>query len=155
MEKNVCVVDQNTLKELTKNLKILSIILVILGLVFSIVSFVEIVFLKKDIMYMMFAPGVFILTFGIMILISNNKSIKKMEGTSERREMEFFDDYFSMKIYKKEELVGESKTYYKDVQYMKESPNYIFLYIHQRQAYPFSKSEGLLEFFKNKGIKIK
>jgi len=158
IEKNA-VVDSNVQKALNKKLWIASLVLLIVGAV-GMVSYIIIgVAIKNepewlDVLLYVFA---FMFAFGLVFLITVNKTNAAALKNDAKLNYMFFEDYVLVTSYKGNENVGTLKIYYKELAKVKETKEYIFLYQTKVTALPLLKSdlseqekETLLSWFNNK-----
>lgn len=125
-------------KELNKQLKVIYIVMLIIGAVVLISSFSPL-FNEKELILAYF--GVFSIVAGILMLISLNRSEKLMSKTKENI-YAFNEDHIFVTTYNADDKISESKFYYKEIVKMKETKNYIFIFINVSRCLPISK-DGL------------
>ena len=104
---------------------------------------------------------VFDLLMGVLLFISVKRTNKNaIRAYADREnEYEFFEEYFTLKNRKGEEILSEAKIEYKEILKFMETKNYLFIYANPTIAYPVLKSElqaeeltSLKEYLR-KGIK--
>ena len=120
-------------KVLSKNLKLASIISLVVGIVGALAYIVLSCFFDSgylDIMLVFCLP----LGFGLVYLVSINNLIKKT-GDSTYNVYQFEEEFFNTTTYKNGEVVGTVKYYYKDLKKIKERDGYLLLYINVSNAF--------------------
>ncbi len=125
-------------KVLSKNLKLASIISLVIGTVGSLAYIVLSCFFNSgylDIMLVFCLP----FGFGLVYLVSINNLIKKT-GDSTYNIYQFEEEFFNISTYKHGEVVGTAKYYYKDLKKVKERDGYLLLYINISNAFLVKES---------------
>lgn len=125
-------------KVLSKNLKLASIISLVVGVVGAVSYIVLSCFFDSgllDIMLVFCLP----LGFGLVYLVSINNLIKKT-GDSTYNVYQFEEEFFNTTTYKGGEVVGTVKYYYKDLKKIKERDGYLLLYINVSNAFLVKES---------------
>ena len=79
--------------------------------------------------------------FGLVFLITVNKSNKNASTLKLSGEYELEPEYMMITSFKNGENIGNMKVYYKDIVKTKETENYIFLYPNPHMAYPVPKNK--------------
>ena len=79
-------------------------------------------------------------SFGLILLITINKQEKKAVFSNQYNVYEFNDDFLNAETYSKGECTSKVKFYYKDIVRVKETDNYLFLFIQIKHAFPVLKS---------------
>ena len=77
---------------------------------------------------------------GLVYLISIKRNIKNMSAKNLTNEYTFNDDHFTIATIQNEEVVGTQKVYYKNLAKIKETGEYIFIYINQVSAFIVQKA---------------
>lgn len=67
--------------------------------------------------------------------------------------IELLDEYMTAEVFRKEEKIQESKYYYCDVFGYRVTDNYVFVLIKTNSFLPLNKTEEIINFLKEKGLK--
>jgi len=140
-------IDENVQRELNDQMWVVSLISLIVGSVglasYIVISvFVESVWLELLLWPMAFAFGV-----GLTLLISIKKINKKSVQNNLIDNLEIEEDYVVSTTMKNGEIISTLKTYYKDLLKVKETENFLFLYINKASAVPIPKQSFSPEEF--------
>ena len=134
-------------KELNKNLEIGSKISLIIGsiglfvyIVLGVVNETEPVWLN----YILY-PSAILFAFGLIFLISVNKTNKSANVIDTGNEYEFTEEYFTVDSIRNGEKIASVKVYYTEILKFKITTNYLFIYHNQLNAYPVAKENMLRE----------
>lgn len=130
--------DERMQKELLKTPIICCWIIIIFGGISLILTIVTAIGAKKVDGIFLLATAIFLIT-GIILLISFNKTIQSFQKTNRENVYTFYDDYLEVKTMYQDEVSGFSKLYYSDIFKVKETKNFIFIYLNQQQAFPVLK----------------
>lgn len=127
-------------KVLSKNIKLVSIIMLVIGCVGIAGYIIASCFVSSGYLDVML---VFALPFGygLVYLVSVNNMIKKAEGNATVNHYQFEEDYFNASSSKNGEIIGTVKYYYKDIKKIKERDGYLLLYVNSINAFMVEESE--------------
>ena len=134
-------IDENLQKEINKKMWITSLILTIvgsigLGLYIILGSFFEHVLLELLLWVTAFMFG-----FGLTFLITINKTNAKAASNGLIDEIELFEEYSNITTIKNEEVIATAKIYHKDLIKIKETENYLVLYVNKASAIAIPKKQ--------------
>ena len=128
-------------KELNKNLEIGSKISLILGsiglfiyIVLGVINETEPVWLN----YILY-PAAILFGFGLVFLITVNKTNKSANIFNTENNYEFSEEYFTIESIKNGEIIANVKVYYNEITKFKQTESYIFIYHTVTTAYPVEK----------------
>ncbi len=125
--------------ELFKNAKIAYIIALVIGSVGLLAYIILSVFIESpylDALLLFAIP----FGFGLVFLISINITIKKAEQNKAENEYVFDDEFFAVTSSRNGDVVGTSKTYYKNIYKAKENKTFILIYLNRQQVFPIKKA---------------
>lgn len=90
--------------------------------------------------YILWTSAVFF-GFGLVFLLVLNKTNKKVEESQRVNNYVFFKDFMLITTYCKGEAISSLKQYYHEIVKVKETKDYIFLYLSSNLAYPLLKKD--------------
>ncbi len=130
------------LRELNAKVKLIYKILLIVGIIGMVAYIVLGTILEEEVWWCEILL-VFAIPFaiGLIMLLAITKMEKSTEGSFKYNEYLFEDEYFMVETFSNGENIRNAKIYYKDVVKLKETTNYIFLFIQMKQAYPIIKQD--------------
>lgn len=134
-------IDEKLQREINEKSWLINLIVLIIGSiglgVYIIVgAFVE--YAWMDILLWVFA---IMFGFGLVMVISIRKINKKSAENNLTNEIELEEDCVSLSTIKNNEIIGTLKVYYKDLIKVRETENYLVLYINKQSAIPVPKKE--------------
>lgn len=134
-------IDQNLQRELNEKAWIYSLISLIVGAIglmaYIIVgAFFEAFWLEVLLWFFAFAFGV-----GLTIFVSINKVNKNASAKNMTDNIELQENFLIEETVVNNEVVSTNKVYYKDILKIKETENYLFLYVNKTNAVPIPKKE--------------
>lgn len=144
-------VDENMQKELNNELKNKSKIMVIVGVIGFVLYIALSLFFENSYVDLVLWISAFIFGVGLVLLFTVNKTNKNSVERNLVDEIELFEDHLIENIKKNEEVIATNKHYYKDIIKVKETENYLFLYVNKAAAVPIIKSA----FTKDELVNIK
>ncbi|MBQ8615034.1 MAG: YcxB family protein [Clostridia bacterium] len=134
-------IDEKLQKELNEKLWLNSLISLIVGAIGLGAYIVIGIFFESFWLEMLLWVCAFAFGIGLSMLIAVNKVNKKASQNNHVDEMEFFEDHFIGTTTKNGEVIATNKVYYKDLLKIRETENYIFLYMNTAAAAPVPKKE--------------
>ena len=144
------IVDENVQKELTANLRKLSLIALIVGAVGTAAYIaLTVTNILGDNVFFFAVPFIALFTVGFIFTLSLRKTLKKPRKDDLTIEGELFDDYILLRDFKNGAKIAEVKVFYKDLVLWKETESYIFLYTTKFTAVPITK-DGSADFLREK-----
>ena len=125
--------------ELFKNARIANIVAFAVGSVGLLANIILSIFIESPYLnaLLLFALP---FGFGLVFLISINITIKKAEQNKAENEYVFDDEFFAVTSSRNGDVVGTSKTYYKDIYKAKESKTFVLIYLNRQQVFPIKKA---------------
>lgn len=132
--------DEKVQKELNKNIWLTAIICAIVGAAVLCVYIISVVFHFAKYFVDFLPIGMFLLVFGglMLFIVYRTNSISVKRNLFE--ELEINEDHLVEKISKNNEVVATNKFYFKDFTKIKETKNFLFLYMNVSGAVPISKN---------------
>lgn len=139
--KNSTKFTKQTQEELNKSLEIGSTLSMVIGSVGLIIYIILSVALPEGTQWLDFILYIsaILFGFGIVFLISVNKTNKNFRDEKTENEYEFFENYFTIDSTKNGEKVATVKVYYNEVFRLKQTKNYLFVFQNQYTSYPVDK----------------
>ena len=131
--------DERMQKELLRTPIICCWIIIVFGII-SLVLTIATAIIDKKLNTTILVATAFFLVMGVILLISFNKTIQSVQKSNRENVYTFYDDYVEIKTMYHDEVAGSSKLYYSDIYKVKETKNFIFIYLNQQQAFPILKS---------------
>lgn len=123
--------------ELVKNVKIFSIIGIVVGALLLVAYIVIGTIFEEEPVYnnVFLFTGAIVLVVGIMCFVITRQGIKTAKQNADvKNEYEFFSDCFVVKSNKIGDEIGMSKIYWSSVGRVKETESFLFLYIPMRKV---------------------
>ena len=131
--------DERMQKELLRTPIICCWIIIVFGII-SLVLTIATAIIDKKLNTTILVATTFFLVMGVILLISFNKTIQSVQKSNRENVYTFYDDYVEIKTMYHDEVAWSSKLYYFDIYKVKETKNFIFIYLNQQQAFPILKS---------------
>ncbi len=135
-------IDANVQLELTKSSKITSIVMLVIGILGLLVYIVVGTIWENLIWTEYFISFAIPFAVGLVMIIGINKANNRIlnSNTVNENEFEFHEKYVEIVTYRNEENVGNTKLFYSDIFKVRETKNYIFLYLNAASALPINKN---------------
>lgn len=124
----------------------------LMALVYVLVSFSDNSWGNPFHVVLIVLTGVIFL-FSFLFLTTYSGSIKRASLIERTMVYEFLDEHFIVEGFKGDEKLEEAKHLYSETQGYRLSKNYIFLLLDAGGFLPITRSEELISFLKEKGIK--
>ena len=138
------IMNKNVSKEISRRALIVFLILFIVGLI-GVVSYIILASLLEDSWYfnLILYPSAILFSVGLIFELSLLINLKKVKfDGSNYNETTFNEDHLINKAVRQNEVIDESKIYYKNLVAFKETKTYIFLYITKSHALPITKENN-------------
>lgn len=135
-------IDRKVQDELNKNIQIVSIICLIVGVIGLIAYIVLGAIIESEPFWIEFflafsAP----FAFGLVMLVINANNKKKVEKAVIEDAFDFQEEFMMVESSKNGEVVSNLKFYYKEIIKVKETNNYLFLYPNKASAFAIPKHD--------------
>ena len=127
-------IDEDLQKEANEKVWIISLTSAIIGVVGLISYIILSIFFKSIWLTLLLCVMAFAFGFGIVYMFVINRINKKSVNKESTDELEIFEDYIDLKTIKNGEVIVTLKTYYKDLFRIRETKNFLFLYINRSSA---------------------
>ena len=137
-----CVVNINLKiqKELNYSMWIKGVVFTIIGSL-GMLSYIAItMFIENVWMEVFLWVMAFIFAIGLIYLISIKKTNKQVLQANIKSEIDIQEEFVTFSSIKNNEIVSTNKCYYKDLIKIKETDNYLFLYINKFSAIPIPRN---------------
>jgi len=125
-------------KELSKKQFKLWLFLLIFSSIFEFFTII-LSFMGEDV-WSLHCCNLIVVVFSIICIRTNFKNRKNCVENKIINSYEFDQEYFYVSTTKNGDNLGNMKIYYKDIIKVKETENYLFLYINRINAYPIDKA---------------
>ncbi len=132
-------IDLDLQKEVNRKSFISNLVMTILGAVGLGFYIVFSLFFESVILEVFLWISAFMLAYGIMLMIMINLTNKKSASNNYIDNIELVEDYLIISTIKNEEVISNSKVYYKDLTKIRETENYLLLYINRASVVPIPK----------------
>lgn len=133
-------IDENLQKELNFKSWLIYLIFTIIGSVGLLAYIVIGMFTESQVLEFILWISAFAFAFGIVMILSIKKINKKAIANGFIDTLEFEQDFCIEKTSKNDEVISTLKVYYKDLIKLRETKNYLFLYVNQAGAIPLPKN---------------
>lgn len=142
MLKTKTTVDIKVQLELTRKNKITSIIMLIIGII-GLTAYIVLGTIWEDKLWVeMFLFFAIPFSVGIVVLVGINKTNKRILNNKSinENEFEFHENHVDVVTIRDGEIIGNAKLFYKDLHNVKETKNYVFIFISNVAALPIDKN---------------
>ena len=131
--------DEKMQREFMKKFFITGLLIAIVGSLCLITYFIVSLFVNDVDKIYLYCP-VSLLTLGVVFIILYSMNIKNISKLNKENAYTFNQEFMEIKTIYHNEVEGTAKLYYSDAYKIKETKNYIFIYLNFQQAYPVLKS---------------
>lgn len=132
-------IDENLQKEINQKMWVTSLILTIVGSIGLCVYIILGTFFENIFLELFLWCVAFMFGFGLVFLITINKTNKKASGLNITDEFEINEEFVNLTTMKNNGVISTAKIYYKDIIKIRETENYLVLYLNKASALTIPK----------------
>lgn len=127
-------IDEKLQKEANEKVWLISLTSTIIGAVGIILYIILSIFFKSIWLILLLCVMAFAFGFGVIYMLVINRINKKSVSKESIDELEIYEEYVNLNTIKNGEIIVTLKTYYKDLFRIRETKNFLFLYINRSSA---------------------